>query len=64
MSDTIKDQIHQAFGNLPSANKPPYACKADGSPDPEKFPGFVAESFASWQLARATAWVVVALLTR
>jgi hypothetical protein len=44
--------------------EPTYACLADGSPDPDKFPDFVAESFASWQLTRATAWAVVALLAR
>jgi len=50
-------------GNLPFASGQLW-CKPDGNPDPDKFPDFVAESFASWQLARATAWAVVALLAR
>jgi len=50
--------------NPSASNEPRYACKPDGNPDPNIFPDFVAESFASWQLARATAWAVVALLAR
>ena len=58
MSETINSPVHE-FGNLPPASGRLW-CLADGNPDPSIFPDFVAESFASWQLTRATAWAVVA----